>query len=98
MWTTDLDRAARATCGRRSLPPRDLPPRSDPEDRHRHPGPAGPATRLVDCAVRGTMTVRSRAEADGHVRIVAGRRYYFCCADCVELFDAGPLAYVPSAA
>lgn len=97
MVITDLDRTARATCGHPS-PPHDFPSRADRDTRHRHPGPAGPATRLVDCAVRGTMTVRSRAETDGHVRVVAGRRYYFCCADCAALFDAEPLAYVGSAA
>ncbi|SDB99776.1 YHS domain-containing protein [Raineyella antarctica] len=61
------------------------------------PGPVGPADRLVTCTIRDSPTVRSRAEADGHVRVRAGRRYYFCCSDCAALFDADPLAYVLTA-
>lgn len=54
---------------------------------------AGPGEELVTCAVKGTATVRSRAEASGLVRDVGGERYYFCCAHCAELFDADPDAY-----
>ena len=60
---------------------------------HRHDAVAGPGEELVVCAVRGNMTVRSEAERDGRVRDVDGRRYYFCCAHCVDLFDADPAAY-----
>lgn len=109
MSIPDLERAGRACSGVRdrehhhSLFERERAdlgalPDHPGRDGYRYPGPAGPADRLVGCAVRGNVTVRSRAEADGHVRVRAGVRYYFCCEDCVLLFDADPLAYVPSAA
>jgi YHS domain-containing protein len=68
----------------------------DARARDHHLAPVGPADRLVTCAVLGTPTVRSRAEADAHVRVRSGLIYYFCCADCAALFDADPLPYVPS--
>lgn len=58
---------------------------------------AGPGDELVTCAVRGTTTLKSRAEASGLVRNVEGEQYYFCCGHCVELFDADPHAYTRDA-
>lgn len=54
---------------------------------------AGPGDELVTCAVKGTTTVRSQAEASGLVRDFESERYYFCCGHCAELFDADPHAY-----
>lgn len=52
-----------------------------------------PGNEMVTCAVKGTTTSKSQAEASGLVRDFQGERYHFCCAHCAELFDADPDAY-----
>ncbi len=58
---------------------------------------AGPGDVLVTCAVKGTSTLKSTAEAAGLFRDHQGQRFYFCCRRCQDLFDAERLAGSPAA-
>lgn len=53
---------------------------------------------ITECLVMaGAPVIKSRAEAQGLFRDHEGRRYWFCCTDCVPLFDADPGRYARAA-
>lgn len=52
------------------------------------------ADEVVECPVMpGSTTLKSEAEADDLVRDHEGTRYYLCCGDCAQLWDADPARY-----
>ena len=52
-----------------------------------------PPERQARCPVTGDMVDMHEAENAGHVRDYGGKRYYFCCATCVQMFDKNPEEY-----
>jgi YHS domain-containing protein len=65
------------------------------EHQHHHYDSATiPRERQATCPVTGDIVDMQGAEAAGHVRIYKGKKYYFCCATCPELFDKDPEKYV----
>ncbi|HRJ06218.1 MAG TPA: hypothetical protein PK096_04395 [Candidatus Saccharibacteria bacterium] len=52
-----------------------------------------PTDRLAVCPVTGDAIDTAEAEKLGHFRDVDGKRVYFCCATCVQLFDKNPEQY-----
>ncbi|WP_205327140.1 YHS domain-containing protein [Glycomyces sp. YM15] len=55
-------------------------------------------TETAECPVmRGSLVVKSDAEAAGLFRDYGGRRYWFCCAGCGPAFDADPAKYATAA-
>lgn len=65
-------------------------------EHHHHPdvsSAAIPVERQATCPVTGDMVDMQEAEAAGHVREYNGKKYYFCCGTCVQLFDKDPAKY-----
>lgn len=64
---------------------------------HHHGSPADPTSMNPDtqvlCLVTGDIIDKHEAEAAGHTRVVDGKKYYFCCATCVQLFSKDPQRY-----
>lgn len=52
-----------------------------------------PLDRMAICPVTGDAIDTGEAEKLGHFRDYNGRRIYFCCATCVQLFDGNPEKY-----
>ncbi|HJM04136.1 MAG TPA: hypothetical protein QF549_00670 [Candidatus Saccharimonadaceae bacterium] len=52
-----------------------------------------PADRMAVCPVTGDAIDTADAEKLGYFRDVDGKRVYFCCATCVQLFDKNPEQY-----
>jgi YHS domain-containing protein len=67
----------------------------DEHTHHHHAAPtSGNPEDLAVCPVTGDMVNKAAAEKLGHVREYQGKRYYFCCATCPQLFDKDPQQYV----
>lgn len=47
--------------------------------------------------MKGTVVDKEKAEKEGRVREVNGKKYYLCCDGCVEEFDADPKAFTEAA-
>lgn len=64
---------------------------------HQHGHHAGPDTSADDVAhcpvLPGSTIAKAEAEDDSLVRDHNGTRYYFCCADCLPMWDADPARY-----
>ena len=45
------------------------------------------------CIVTGDVVNKQEAETAGHTRDYNGKKYYFCCNTCVQLFDKNPEKY-----
>lgn len=52
-----------------------------------------PADRKSVCVVTDDAVDMTEAEKLGHYRDVNGKRFYFCCPACVQLFDKDPTLY-----
>ena len=67
------------------------------EHHHHHDSEAAdiPVDRMAVCPVTGDAIDTAEAEKLGHFRDVDGKRIYFCCATCVQLFDDNPNKYTP---
>lgn len=65
------------------------------EHHHHHDTEAAdiPADRMAVCPLTGDAIDTVEAEKLGHFRDVDGKRIYFCCATCVQLFDKNPEQY-----
>ena len=74
------------------------------EDNHRHGqhGSTDQNGNILTCSVmEGIPVDKEEAEANGWVREykqslplrVKGKKYYFCCSSCPEMFDANPETY-----
>ncbi len=66
------------------------------EHAHHHPdvsSDAIPVERQATCPVTGDTVDMQEAEQAGHVREYNGKKYYFCCGTCVQLFDKNPEQY-----
>jgi ferredoxin-NADP reductase/YHS domain-containing protein len=64
-------------------------------DHHHHGTQAHdiPTDRVAVCAVTGDTIDIADAEQLGHFRDIKGKRFYFCCPTCAQLFDKEPEAY-----
>lgn len=63
---------------------------------HHHPTPD--AQNLQHCPVMPNNLVDpEQAEQQGLYRDYEGKRYWFCCAGCVPLWDADPALYAHAA-
>jgi YHS domain-containing protein len=63
------------------------------------PAQTAASNDLATCPVMvGSTVVKSVAEAQGLFRDYNGSRYWFCCASCGPIFDAGPEKYATAAA
>lgn len=68
----------------------------DEHEHHHHPESSDiniPAEQQAVCPVTGDMVDMQAAEAAGHSREYKGEKYYFCCANCTQLFDKDPEKY-----
>lgn len=68
----------------------------DEHEHHHHTdvsSAAIPVERQAICSVTGDAVDIQEAEAAGHVRDYGGKKYYFCCGTCVQLFDKNPGKY-----
>lgn len=65
------------------------------EHHHHHDTEATdiPADRMAVCPVTGDAIDTAEVEKLGHFRDYNGKRIYFCCATCVQLFDENPEKY-----
>lgn len=66
---------------------------------HEHHHDTGDAKNIpveyqATCPVTGDAIDTREAEKLGHFRDVDGKRIYFCCSTCVQLFDKNPEQYV----
>jgi YHS domain-containing protein len=62
---------------------------------HNHYDPTAiPPERQATCPVTGDIVDTQDAEDKGHIREYKGKKYYFCCATCPQLFDKNPEKYV----
>jgi YHS domain-containing protein len=69
------------------------------DEHHHHPdvfSEAIAAERQATCPVTGDTVDMQEAEVAGHVREYNGKKYYFCCATCVQQFDKNPEKYASS--
>lgn len=55
-----------------------------------------PSDHMAICPVTGDAIDTVEAEKIGHFRDYNGKRIYFCCATCVQLFDENPEKYAPT--
>lgn len=64
---------------------------------HHHDIPDGlPPEAVAECPLMGTRVVKAEAEAAGLVRDFNGKRYWFCCSNCTQQWDADPAAFAIS--